>query len=338
MLCPLDADGHERRGHRLLDPVAASVRPSGRMRGSRVPAHVSGWQAAAADGVVPSAFAPVPPDAGDVAGAVPGQPRGAAVAGAGPVPGGGLRQAGRERTRLLRHALCAVAQRGHRRPADRPAALGADPVGGLRRRAGRPARACAAGGRRSAVRRWAAHPRRSQAHRRELAGGLRHAPPGPGRLDRAVPGRAGSRQALPGAAAGAGPRCRPGPGRSRRRAGQRHLGPGGVRPSRPTVVRRDRPGVAAAGRQAVGGRATAPPPRRRRLQCPAEDQRARVAVRHPAAPPRPGRRAGRVGSNRHRELPQPAGLLGVDREDQPVPPQRHLPRRALPWSGSALWA
>ena len=37
---------------------------------------------------------------------------------------------------------------------------------------------------------------------------------------------------------------------------------------------------------------------------------------------------GGPGPPRRRGLPQPAGLSGVDRQDQPLPPQRHLPRRA----------
>ena len=49
------------------------------------------------------------------------------------------------------------------------------------------------------------------------------------------------------------------------RAGQGHLGPGGLRPSRRPVVHQDHPAVAGRRRQAVGGRAVAPAPRQRRL-------------------------------------------------------------------------
>ena len=83
-----------------------------------------------------------------------------------------------------------------------------------------------------------------------------------------------------------GPSRSPGAGRPRQRAGQGHLGPGAVRPSRLPVVHRDRSAVAGPGRQAVGGRAVAAPPRRRRRPGPRQDQRAGAAVGVPGLPDR----------------------------------------------------
>ena len=128
------------------------------------------------------------------------------------------------------------------------------------------------------------------------AGGRRRAAPRAGRLDPGLPGRAGVRgQAGPVTAAGAGPPGPPGPGRSRVRAGQRHLGPGAC-----SVIRGGCrfTGITQPwlrhGRQTVGGPGTAAPPRWRRRQRPAEDQRAGAAVGEPARPP--GRRARRGGA------------------------------------------
>ncbi len=166
--------------------VAAVTGPPGRLRGPRVPADVAGRTTGAADRLVPSAFAAVPPDRGDDHGAFPGRSAAAAVARTGPLQRGVVQQERRERTRLLPHALRPVAQHGHHRPAGRRAPLAAHLSGCRRRRPDQPAGTSTAGGPRGAARTPAANRRRSQGHRRVPAGGLRRAAPPAGRLDRRV--------------------------------------------------------------------------------------------------------------------------------------------------------
>ena len=140
--------------------------------------------------------------------------------------------------------------------------------------------------------------------------------------------RPGSGQACPVGAARLHPRCPPGAGRPRHRAGQGHLGPGDLRPPRRPVVHQDHPAVAGGRRQAVGGRAAAPPPRQRRLPGPGEDQQCGAAVAAPERQARSRGRPGRAGPRRPGELPQPDRLPGGERPDQPLPPEHDLPGRA----------
>ena len=119
-----------------------------------------------------------------------------------------------------------------------------------------------------------------------------------------------------------------GSGRPRERTGQGHLGSRGLRPSREPVVHRNQPALAGPVRQTVGSRTTPASSRPRRCESARQDQRAAAAVGVPRPQARSWTRRFGVGPQRHRGLPQPAGPPGVDRRDQPIPAQLHLPRRA----------
>ena len=201
-------------------------------------------------------------------------------------------------------------------------------AGGGRAGAGEPAGAAPAGRGGGAGRPADPPPGRAAAHRCGAAGGRRHPPPPAGRLDPAMRSRPGSGQACPVGAARLHPRCPPGAGRPRQRAGQGHLGPGDLRPPRRPVVHQDHAAVAGRRRQAVGGRAAAPPPRQRRLPGPGEDQQCGAAVAAPARQARSRVRPGRAGPRRRGELPQPDRLPGGNWPDQPLPPEHDLPGRA----------
>ena len=219
-----------------------------------------------------------PAAAADVSGAVPGRSASPGVAAGGDLPGGGVHPDGRRRSRLLQYPLSALASGPAERPRPGSAVVAGQGVGCGRARAGEPAGAAAVGGCRGAVRDAATRPRRSEDHRCGSAGAVRCAAPPAGRLDRGLRDRRSSHPTGQILAERVGPSRSPGVGRHRQRAGQGHLGPGAVRPSRLPVVYRDRPAVAGPGRQAVGGRTVAAAPRRRRRPGPRQDQRAGAAV------------------------------------------------------------
>ena len=123
LLHPAERSGAERAADRSAVGAAAVAGPPGGVRRSGVPADVAVPEVH----VVRPAFPPVPTAAaGDVAGAVPADPRVAAVAGAGTLSGRGLHPENRIGPRLLPDPLRAVAHRGRRRPRHRPAALAGD--------------------------------------------------------------------------------------------------------------------------------------------------------------------------------------------------------------------
>ena len=260
-----------------------------------------------------------------VAGAVCGRPQGAALAGDARMPGGGVCSAGRWRGRLLQHPLPTLAGGAGRRLRGRCPAVAGTRIGCGRARAGEPACVARAGGRRGAVRCATARRGRGEDHQHAAAGGLRWAAAATGRLDHRRPGRDHPQQVRARAAQRNDPARPAGAGRPRQRASQGQLGSGGVRSPRQPVVHRDQPALAGPVRQTVGGRTVAPSPRPRRRPCPREDQRAgpAVGIPRPQAGSRPHPIG--VGPQRHRGLPQQAGLPGVHRRDQPVPAQLHLP-------------
>ena len=311
VLRPAHPGGHERRGDHLVAASCRRCRTARRVRGSRVPADVAGRTAGAADRPVPGAFAPVPPGRRDDDGTVPGRPAGAAAARAGPV-----QVAACARRAESEHGYCPThyvrwRQRRHGRPRGRPAALAADRAGGLR---GPGRSACAD------CRRWWSCEvlfgiqQRARggakitdvnlravcdALRRQQAASIEACEPG------RVPGKPGQV-----AAGRAGPPRPPGAGRSRQRAGQGHLGPGGVRPPGRPVVHRDHPAVAARGRQGLGGRGAAPPPRRRRQQRPvARSMRLARLSESLRSRDDHGLDPGRARPGRHRELPHRLAYL-----------------------------
>ena len=286
LLRPADPGGDDRRADRLGGRVAGAGGPPARMLGARVPADVAGWTATAAERVVPGALPPVPPGRRGCRWSSSWPTRSCGRYPRWGLHGGGLRPTGRERTRLLPHPLRAVAHRGH---GPTPEWIGGT-GGGPSRRCPRPGRSACAG-----WPRWwwsrccsacssapAAEPRspmRICGWSVTRCAAQQVASIGDCETER-VPG-----QARTVAAAGAGPSGAPGAGRSRVSEQVKDVWDLGVF-GHPRASWRS-PGSAQpwlrSGRQAVGGRGAAAPPRWRRRQRPAEDQRAGAAVGEPAA-------------------------------------------------------
>ena len=323
----LTAGGPERRGDHLVAGAAGAAVSPGRVRGSRVPADVAGRAAGAANRPVPGALAPVPPHPRDDDGRFLADPRVQPLPALGP---------------------CNVASCARRAESEH----GYCPTHYVR---WRPAVTAGAG---ADERHWQlTEPAVSEGGQVSLRGlpplvvvevlfGVQQRTRGGAKITdvtlRAVCDALRRQQASSVAACDAEPRSRqagqdpagrdgppraPGAGRSRQRAGQGHLGPCGLRARRAAVVHRHHPAVAARGGQGVGRRRAAPPPRRRRRQVRAKVN-ALAGCRKACTPAADhGTRAGRPGPARHRELPEPARLPGISRDDQPLPPQRHLPGR-----------
>ena len=121
--------------------------------------------------------------------------------------------------------------------------------------------------------------------------------------------------------------CSSGAGRPRARAGRRRLGPGDLRPPR----RSRSPASASRGwpRQPSGGRAEQLPRHRGRGAARVRGKINGLGLLSEYLTCRPDRGliTTALGRGRCRGLPAPAGLPGIDRPDQPLPPQQHLPRR-----------
>ena len=193
----LGARGLDRAADRVVAGAPAVAGPTSGVRRSGVPADVAGPKVNA----VRPAFQPIPTGAVGVAvtGAVHGRSAGAAAVGVGSLSSRGMHPENRIGPRLLPDPLPAVAHRDRRPTLPPTGGIGRRRSSAVRRgRAGQPAGASTAGGRRNAVRCPATRPGRWEGERRYPAGGLRHGAPPAGTDDRGPAGRGGGRRMCPG--------------------------------------------------------------------------------------------------------------------------------------------
>ena len=157
LLHPADRQGLSVAQIAAVAGAAAAAGPPGWLRGRRLPADVD---RAPRSLLCEPHRAQVRREPATVARAVPHRSAGAAAAAVAAVPGGGLHPDGPRARRLLRHPLQRWRTAQHRRSRHWTSSTGGDPSPrSWPSRAGEPAGAAPAGGRRGAVRPPAAHPR-----------------------------------------------------------------------------------------------------------------------------------------------------------------------------------